>query len=139
MILINLLHWSIFVYLLLFTKTDASLVTNSSVSCPGETVLFICTQPGIGLRWLVDPPAESGLMSVQSSIFIASQVGRSTMFGEEITFKAALVSSEDGIMMSTLINLSEVSVLNGSIVTCTANTGITEPVESQQTILSAGE
>ncbi len=87
----------------------------------------------------MDPPAESGLMSVQSSIFIASQVGRSTTFGEEITFEATLVSSEDGILMSTLINLSEVSVLNGTIVTCATSTGGTEPVESQQTILSAGK
>ncbi len=81
-------------------------MSNNSVACLGETVLFTCTQPGTSLRWSVDPPAESGLMSVQSSIFIASQVGRSTMFGEDIGFEATLVSSEDGILMSTLINLS---------------------------------
>ncbi len=84
----------------------------------------------------MDPPAESGLMSVIQPDLFTSQVGRSTTFGEEIRFEATLVSSEDGILVSTLINLSEVSVLNGSIVTC-ATVGSTL-LESQQTILSGG-
>ncbi len=119
---------------------DGFLVTNSSVVCPGDTLLFICMQPGTSLRWRVDPPTESGLVSViQSNIFISSQVGRSVIIGESISFEATLVSSEDGNMTSTLINLSEVSVLNGSIVTCSTTGVTTHPVESQLTILSVGE
>ena len=52
-------------------------------------------------------------------------------------FEAVLVSSDGVNLTSTLINLSEVSVLDGSIVTCTLN-GITV-VELQQTILVADE
>ncbi len=115
-------------------------MSNSSVVCPGEAVLFTCSVPGdmsSTLRWQVDPPAESGLMTMQSTLFLGSQVGRRDTFGfEMIMFEAVLVSSDGVNLTSILINLSEVSVLDGSIVTCTA-TSIT--VAKQQTILVAGE
>ncbi len=95
-------------------------MSNTSVACPGEAVLFTCSMAGFSIRWRVDPPAESGLMSVQSAIFLSSQVGRRDTFGSGvIMFEAALVSNDGGTLTSTLINLSEVSVLDGSNVTCT--------------------
>ncbi len=116
-------------------------MSNSSVACPGEAVLFTCSVPGdmsSVLRWQVDPPAESGLMTMQSTLFLGSLVGRRDTFGfGVIMFEAVLVSSDGVNLTSTLINLSEVSVLDGSIVTCTLN-GLTV-VELQQTILVAGE
>ena len=119
-------------------------MSNSSVACPGEAVLFTCSVPGdmsSVLRWQVDPPAESGLMTMQSTLFLGSLVGRRDTFGfGVIMFEAVLVSSDGVNLTSTLINLSEVSILDGSIVTCTVvNSDATTVVELQQTILVAGE
>ena len=127
----------------MFDSTEASLVSNTSVACPGEAVLFTCSVPGdmsSTVRWQVDPPAESGLMTVRSTIFLGSIVGRRDTFGSGvIMFEAVLVSNDGGTLTSTLINLSEVSVLDGSNVTCTAtdSNGIT--VVIQHTISVAGE
>ncbi len=118
-------------------------MSNTSVACPGEAVLFTCSVTGTALRWQVDPPAESGLMSVQSTLFtsIRNQVGRRDTFESGvIMFEAVLVSIDGGTLTSTLINLSEVSVLDDSNVTCsvTQSNGITV-VELQQIISVAGE
>ena len=116
---------------------------NTSVACPGETVLFTCFVPGgVALQWRVDPPAESMLMSeVQINPFnIFSQVGRRDTFGSGvIMFEAVFVSNDDGNLTSTLINLSEVSVLDGSNVTYTATIDNGVVIESQQTVTVAGE
>ncbi len=94
-------------------------MSNTSVACPGEAVLFTCSSSVNSLRWQVDPPAESGLMTVQSAILLGSIVGRRDTFGYGgIMFEAVLVSSNGGNLTSTLINLSEVSALDGSNVTC---------------------
>ncbi len=65
----------------------------------------------------------SGLMSVQSTFFIGSQVGRrrDTLGSGVIMLEAVLVSNDGGTLTSTLINLSEVSVLEGTnnFITCT--------------------
>ncbi|XP_064400987.1 CUB and sushi domain-containing protein 3-like isoform X2 [Halichondria panicea] len=126
------------------SKTEATLdlMYNTSVACPGETVLFTCFVPGVvALQWRVDPPAESMLMSeVQINPFnIFSQVGRRDTFGSGvIMFEAVFVSNDDGNVTSTLINLSEVSVLDGSNVTCTATINNGVVIESQQTVTVAG-
>ncbi len=118
-------------------------MSNSSVACPGEAVLFTCSVPGTALRWQVDPPAESGLItrSMQSTRFLGSQVGRRDTFGfGMIMFEAVFVSSDGVNLTSTLINLSEVSVLDDSNITCTgfdSNGAIF--VEIQQTISVASE
>ncbi len=116
-------------------------MSNTSVACPGEAVLFTCSATGTTVRWQVDPPAESGLMSVQSTLFFRSDVGRKDTFESgAIMFEAVLVSNDGENLTSTLINLSEVSVLDDSNVTCsvTQSNGITV-VELQQTISVAGE
>ncbi len=95
-------------------------MSNTSVACPGEAVLFTCSIAGFSIRWQVDPPAESGLMTVQGAILLGSGIGRRDTFGSGvIMFEAVLVSNDGGTLTSTLINLSEVSVLDGSNVTCT--------------------
>ncbi len=95
-------------------------MSNTSVACPGEAVLFTCSMAGFSMRWQVDPPPESGLMSVQSAILLGSGVGRRDTFGSGvIMFETVLVSNDEGTLTSTLINLSEVSALDGSNVTCT--------------------
>ena len=99
-------------------------MSNTSVACPGEAVLFTCSSPGTSVRWQVAPPAESGLMYVQSAILLGSGVGRRDTFGSGvIMFEAVLVSNDGGTLTSTLINLSEVSVLDDSNVTCTIVSG----------------
>ena len=55
-------------------------------------------------------------------------------------FEAVLVSSDDGTLTSTLINLSEVSVLDDSNVTCTVTVSDgAMPIESQQTVTVASK
>ncbi len=67
-------------------------MSNTSVACPGEAVLFTCFKPTTALRWQADPPVESGLMSVQSAIFLGSIVGQGDTFGSGvIMFEAVLV------------------------------------------------
>ncbi|XP_064402763.1 uncharacterized protein LOC135348470 [Halichondria panicea] len=118
---------------------EASLVSNTSVACPGETVLFTCSVTGTTVRWQVDPPAESGLMSVQSAILLGSGVGRRDTFGSGvIMFEAVLVSNDGRTLTSTLINLSEVSVLDDSNVTCTVPQLNGTVVELLRTISVAG-
>ncbi len=102
--------------------------------------LFTCSVTGTTVRWQVDPPAESGLMSVQSTIFLGSIVGRRDTFGSGmIIFEAVLVSNDGGTLTSTLINLSEVSVLDGSNVTCTSTVTDGGVIELQQTVIVAGK
>ncbi len=114
-------------------------MSNTSVACPGEAVLFTCSGTGTVLRWQVEPPAEFGLMSVQSTIFIGSDVGRRDTFGSGvIMFEAVLVINDGGTLTSTLINLSEVSVLDGSNVTCSVF-NLNSINVKLQTILVAGE
>ena len=115
---------------------------NTSVACPGEAVLFTCSMPGTSLRWTVNPPTASSLSSVvQTDAFFPSQVGRRTTVGSDVLmFEAVLVSNDGGTLTSTLINLSEVSVLDDSNVTCTVTvSGGAMPIESQKTITVAGE
>ena len=115
-------------------------MSNTSVACPGETVLFTCSVTGTTVRWQVDPPAESGLMSVQSAILLGSGVGRRDTFGSGvIMFEAVLVSNDGRTLTSTLINLSEVSVLDDSNVTCTVPQLNGTVVELLRTISVAGE
>ncbi len=115
-------------------------MSNMSVACPGEAVLFTCSVTGTTVRWQVDPPAESGLMSVQSTLFIGSNVGRRDTFGSgAVMFEAVLVSNDGGTLTSTLINLSEVSVLDDSNVTCTVPQLNGTVFELQKIISVAGE
>ncbi len=129
----NLFHFN--------TEASQTLVSNTSVVCPVETALFTCSGTGTALRWQVEPPAEFGLISVQSTIFLGSIVGRRDTFGSGvIMFEAVLVSNDGGTLTSTLINLSEVSVLDGSNVTCTVFDSNGIDVELQTIILLvAGE
>ncbi len=116
-------------------------MSNTSVACPGEAVLFTCSGLGVALQWRVDPPPESGLMSAvqQNPFSFLSPIGRRDTIGSGvIMFDAVLVSNDGGTLTSNLINLSEVSVLDGSNVTCTV-TASTGSAMSQQTVIVAGE
>ena len=76
-------------------------MSNTSVACPGEAVLFTCSVSGTIVRWQVDHPAESGLMSVQSTIFLGFQVGRRDTFGSGvIMFEAVSKSSHAQLAIS---------------------------------------
>ncbi len=54
-------------------------MSNSSVACPGDTVLFTCTQRGSALQWRVDPPAESGLMSVMQPDLLPQKLAKACL------------------------------------------------------------
>ena len=62
-------------------------MSNTSVACPGEAVLFTCSSPGTALIWQVDLLSPAG-MSLQS-IFLPSQIGvRRTLGSGVIMFEA---------------------------------------------------
>ena len=113
-------------------------MSNTSVACPGEAVLFTCSSPGTALRWQVHLLSPAG-WSLQT-IFLLSKVGVPRTLGSGvIMFEAVLVSNDSGTLTSTLINLSEVSVLDGSNITCTVVDSNGIVVALQQTISVAGE
>ncbi len=117
-------------------------MSNTSVACPGEAVLFTCSVTGVALQWRIDSPAESGLMSVvQSDAFLFSSLAgrRDTLRSGVIIFEAIFLSNDGGNLTSTLINLSEASVLDSSIVTCIVTVSGGTPIESHHTIIVAGE
>ncbi len=117
-------------------------MSNTSVVCPGEAVLFTCSSPGLAMQWRVDPPSESELMSVaQSEAFLSSAPPgqNDTLRSGVIMFEAVFVSNDGGTLTSTLINLSEVSVLDDSNVTCTVTVSGGMPIESHQIIIVAGK
>ncbi len=60
-------------------------MSNTSVACPGEAVMFTCSMAGFSMRWQVDPPAESGLMTVQSAIFLVLKLVEGTHLDLELS------------------------------------------------------
>ncbi len=87
---------------------------NTSVACPGEAVLFTCSMPGTSFEMGGESSNSMTSLSsvVQTDAFFPSQVSRRTTVGSDVLmFEAVLVS---GTLMSTLINLSQVSVLDSS-------------------------
>ena len=98
------------------------------MACPGETVTFTCTQPA-PLRselvtWTVNPPADSVItMPATQSIVGNVPLNVPTPLGSEgFMFQAALISIDDGQYTSTLTTVTDVALLNGSIVQCSINT-----------------
>ena len=110
-------------------------MSNVSVACPGQTVLFTCTLPGSVIQWSVDPPPGSGLSRADSGILSATELDQAFTFGSTgFMFKYVLTDVSGGNLTTTLTTVTEVSSLRGSTVTCR---GLTQ--EGPLTIQVAGE
>ena len=68
-------------------------MSNTSVACPGEAVLFTCSSPGTALIWQVDLLSPSAGMSLQS-IFLPSQIGVRRTLGSRVIMLEAVNSCD---------------------------------------------
>ena len=97
-------------------------MSNVSVACPGQTVLFTCTLPGSVIQWSVDPPPGSGLSRADSGILSATELDQTFTFGSTgFMFQYVLTDVSGGNLTTTLTTITEVSSLRGSMVTCTGS------------------
>ena len=115
-------------HFILYICCAGTLTTSTAVACPGETVTFTCTQPA-PLRsevvtWTVNPPANYVItMPATRTIFGSISLNLQISFGEEgFMFQAALISIDDSQYTSTLTTVTDVALLNGSIVQCSIDT-----------------
>ncbi len=87
------------------------------VSWRGSSAHMLCARYCIAMESRSFSRVWVDLSSTNDIFSLAGR--RDTFRSEVIMFEAVLVSNDGGTLTSTLINLSEVSVLDGSIVTCT--------------------
>ena len=111
-------------------------MSNVSVACPGQTVLFTCTLPGSVVQWSVNPPPGSGLSRADSGILTtATELDQTFTLGSTgFMFQYVLTDASGGNITTTLTTITEVSLLSGSMVTCVSQTQ-----EGPLTIQVAGE
>ncbi len=115
----------------LFTANQLTSSSGDGVACPNDPVVFTCSVGRTSLLWRVDPTPDY-LVSVTQ--VITSSTGSIPPAGVEgFMFQAAVAATSNGTLTSTLTTITEVSRLNGSVVSCLGD--ITESL----TINVAGE
>ena len=120
-----------------FSTATRLVLTSSSgdgASCPNGTVIFTCSRNGSTLRWTVDPPTGYVVSEQVTQVIFLSTVTTLPAGVEGFMFQAAVTDTSNGILTSTLTTITEVSLLNGSVVTCSSG-GIME----SRSIIVAGE
>ncbi len=105
--------------------------SGDGAACPNDPVVFTCI--GNNLVWTIDPPpnhAVTGMLSVV--VFESNGIGPllPPSGPEGFMFQAAITATSSDSLTSTLTTLTEVSSLNGTIVTC---------ISESLTITLAGE
>ena len=108
-----------------FPHCTATLTSNPNVACPDNTVTFTCTLPGDRVRWEVTPPPGSGLSSIAATV-INNTVPTFTFGNPGFTFHAVLTNISGGMAISTLTTVTNVSLLEGSMVMCNVLGGVME-------------
>ena len=95
-----------------------TLTSNTSAACPDETALFTCTVSGTLIRWdfTTPPGANLGFTTEYLSLTTDVPSGR-TMLSPLFVFQGELTDL-GGMVTATLITVTEVSVLEGSMVEC---------------------
>ena len=121
--------------LILFQGT---LISDMDVACPQGMITFTCTLPGSGstvFSWEVMPPAVSSL-STASILLQPNQLNIERTFGEQgFMFQAILTDINETMATSTLTAVTEVLLLEGSMVSCVRFSERSGPVA----IVVAGE
>ncbi len=118
------------------TQLNLISSTGDSASCPNNSVVFTCSVNRSVLQWIaVPPPGHSVLGQVIVTLFQSSPVGIQLPVGVEgFMFQHAVTDASNSSLTSTLTIITEVFLLNGSVVTCSSG-GVTE----SRTITVAGE
>ena len=93
--------------------------------CPDEAVTFTCTLPGDRVRWEVTPPPGSGFSSI-AGIVINNTVPTLTIGSTGGIFLAILTNISGGMATATLTTVTDVSLLDGSMVMCNVLGGVME-------------
>ena len=89
------------------------------MACPDETVLFTCTVSGTFIRWDLTSGANLGFTTDSLSLYVLSTMNTSEQtIGPMFVFQDALTDLSGGMVTATLITVTEVSVLEGSMVEC---------------------
>ena len=110
--------------------TDSALM--SSLACPTISVVFTCSVSRSSLLWEVDPPP--GVVTAQLTQVVSSASTELLPIGVEgFMFQAARTEFSSNSLISTLTTVTELSLLNGTVVRC-----IGDATESL-TIIFAGE
>ncbi len=124
-------------------STATQLALSSSAGdgafCPNQangTAIFTCSViNGRHLRWTVDPPPGYVVSEPVTQLIFSTTVTTVPTGIEGFMFQSAVTDTTNGTLTSTLTTITEVSLLNGGLVTCSSS-GI---MESQTiTILVAG-
>ncbi len=101
-----------------FTANQLTSSTSDRAACPNDPVVFTCSVGRTSLRWAVDPP-PGYVVSYQISQIILYYTGTLLPVGVEgFMFQAAVADTSNGSLTSTLTTITEVSRLNGSVVSC---------------------
>ena len=95
------------------------MTSNTSAACPDETVLFTCTVSGTVIGWDLTPPPGANLGFTTESLSLSIDVpsGRTTL-SPLFVFQGEIIYLSDGMVTATLITVTDVSVLKGSMVVC---------------------
>ena len=102
------------------------------VACPHRMITFTCTLPGSAstvFSWEVIPTIGSSSTTV-SILLQPHQLNKERPFGEQgFMFQAVLTDINETMATSTLITVTDVSLLEGSMVSCVRFAARGGPVE----------
>ncbi len=106
--------WSIFAAIQLTSSTG------DGAACPNDPVVFTCSVSGTVLQWIADPPPNYVVSGQVRQLLFSTTVNLLPAGAEGFMFQAALTNTSNGTLISTLTTITEVSLLNGSVVTCSS-------------------
>ena len=95
------------------------------MACPDDhTVTFTCTLSSTDVQWIVTPPPSSGFGEASG---IASSDLRNLSIGVSgFMFQAAFTELSGGMATSTLTTVTDVALLDGTMVMCAVVCGMVE-------------
>ena len=95
------------------------MTSNTSAACPDETVLFTCTVSGTVIRWDLTPPPGANLGLTTDFLSLTTDVPSGRTLGSPMfVFQGEIIELSDGMVTAILVTVTEVSVLEGSMVVC---------------------
>ncbi len=104
----------------IFAAIQLTSSSGDGAVCPNDPVVFTCSVSGTVLQWIADPP-PGYIVSGQVRQLLFSISGTLLPAGVEgFMFQAAVTNTSNGTLTSTLSTITEVSLLNGSVVTCSS-------------------
>ncbi len=100
------------------TQLDLTSSTGDGATCSNGMVVFTCSVNGAVLVWLMDPPPGSVVPDQVRQIIFPSTVIEMPSGVEGFMFQVHITSTRNGVITSILTTITELSFLNGSVITC---------------------